>query len=137
MGSPAGAQEPALRFGLTGDYPPFAEMQADGSLTGADIDMARQIARAMGRRAEFVSTSWTALSADFVAGRFDIALGGLTVTPERAALGTFSIALPDDGKRPLALCRNRRLYHSLADIDRPGVRVQINRGPAIAHLATQ
>lgn len=137
MGGLAKAEEPALRFGLTGDYPPFAEQRANGSLEGADIDMARKVARAMGRRAEFVLTNWSALPGDFAAGRFDIAIGGLTVTPERAALGMFSLALLDDGKRPLALCRNRRRYKSLADIDRPGVRVQINRGPAIAQLASQ
>ncbi len=136
-GGAARAEKRALRFGLTGDYPPFAEQRPDGSLQGADIDMARQIARTMGRPAEFVLTSWSTLPGDFAAGRFDIAIGGLTVTPERAALGTFSLTLLDDGKRPLALCRNQTRYKTLADIDRPGVNVQINRGPAIAQLAGQ
>ncbi|MET0363963.1 MAG: transporter substrate-binding domain-containing protein [Sphingobium sp.] len=134
---PAAAQEKVIRFGLTGDYPPFAERQANGSFTGADVVIARQVARGMGARAEFVPTGWISLSDDFVAGRFDVAIGGLTVLPDRAALGTFSIALMDDGKRPLALCRTKMRYRTLAAIDRPGVRVQINRGPAIAAFAKQ
>ncbi|HWU02422.1 MAG TPA: transporter substrate-binding domain-containing protein, partial [Novosphingobium sp.] len=133
----AHAQAPVIRFGLTGDYPPFAQRHADSSLTGADLDMARKVAQSMGARAEFVLTSWTSLAADFAARRFDVAIGGLTVTPERAALGTFSLTMLDDGKRPLALCRNRHRFARLADIDQPGTRVQINRGPAIAQLARQ
>ncbi|HEX7872238.1 MAG TPA: transporter substrate-binding domain-containing protein [Sphingobium sp.] len=135
--APAAAQEKVIRFGLTGDYPPFAERLSDGSYAGADVVIARRIAQGMGARAEFVLTGWTRLSEDFAAGRFDVAIGGLTVLPDRAALGTFSIPLMDDGKRPLALCRDKGRYRSIAAIDRPGVRVQINRGPAIAALAKQ
>jgi cyclohexadienyl dehydratase len=129
------AQEGEIRFGLTGDYPPYAQRQADGTWIGADVETARRVAARLGKRAVFVPTSWQALSADFGAGRFDVAIGGLTITPDRAAIGTYSFALVDDGKRPLARCSDRRAYASLRGIDRPGVRVQIYRGQTIAALA--
>jgi cyclohexadienyl dehydratase len=126
-----------LRFGLTADYPPFATVAADGSLVGADVEAARRVAHALGARAEFVRTGWTTLAADFAAGRFDVVIGGLTVTPERAAHGTFSIALMEDGKRPLARCAERERYGTVDAINRPGVRLMINRGPSMPELVRQ
>ena len=134
-GAPAAAEQGTIRFGLTGDYPPYAERRPDGSYVGADIVMARRVAKAMKARAVFVPTTWAALTGDLVADRFDMAIGGLTVTPDRAAIGTFSVRLLDDGKRPLARCAEAAAYRTIAAIDRPGVRVQINRGPAIGALA--
>ncbi len=133
--TPVSAQDRVIRFGVTGDYPPYAERQPDGSVTGADVVLANRVATALGARAEFVPTGWATLSADFAARRFDVAIGGLTVTPERAAIGTFSIRLLDDGKRPLARCAEAARYRSIAAIDRAGTRVEINRGPAIGALA--
>ncbi len=134
---PAVAQERVIRFGTTGDYPPYATWQGDGTLGGADAVVARRIAKAMHARPVFVRTSWTTLAEDFAARRFDVAIGGLTVQPDRAAIGTFSIPLMDDGKRPLALCQHKSRYRTLAQIDNIGTRIQINRGPAIARLAQQ
>jgi cyclohexadienyl dehydratase len=127
--------EDALRFGLTADYPPFALHDAAGELTGADVEAARRVAAALGRHAEFVATTWTALAADFSVGRFDILIGGITVTPERAALGTYSRVLMRDGKRPLVRCGDEQRYTMPASFDRPDVRVMINRGPSMPELA--
>ncbi|MET0238327.1 MAG: transporter substrate-binding domain-containing protein [Sphingobium sp.] len=133
--SDAPAQDKVIRFGSTEDYPPFAQRAADGTLIGGDVTIARRIAKSMKARAEFVKTSWASLLDDFAARKFDVVIGGLTVLPERAAVGTFSVPLMDDGKRPLALCENRARYTSIAAINRPGVRVEISRGPAIIELA--
>jgi cyclohexadienyl dehydratase len=124
-----------IRFGVPGDYPPFAQWTAGGEPVGADIQAARQVARALGDEPVFVRTTWPTLAADFSAKRFDVAIGGITVTPERAALGVFGPSMVDGGKRPLARCADRDRYPTLAAIDRPGVRVVINRGAEIAALA--
>jgi ABC-type amino acid transport substrate-binding protein len=113
-----GEGERVLRFGLTADYPPFALHDAAGRLTGADVEAARRLAATLGRDAEFVETTWTTLSADFRAGRFDILIGGITVTPERAALGTYSRILMRDGKRPLVRCGDERRFTTPASFDR-------------------
>jgi cyclohexadienyl dehydratase len=124
-----------LRFGLTADYPPFAARTADGRLIGADVEAARRVARALGREAHFVPTTWASLAADFAAGRFDVLVGGITVTPERAALGRYSITLLEDGKRPLVRCDDRERLATPAQLDRPQVRVMINRGPGMPAVA--
>src|ERR1700749_3510587 len=77
-----------LRIGVPGDYAPFAMAKGD-SLFGADITMARALAAALGAHAEFIKTTWPNLSADMKSDKFDIAIGGISVTPERAAIARF------------------------------------------------
>jgi cyclohexadienyl dehydratase len=125
-----------LRVGLTGDYPPYSLRRPDGSFTGADVAMARALAEALGVRLALVPTTWPRLAADFAAGRFDLAMGGVSVTPARAAIGEFSLTVVRDGKRPIARCADRDRYVSLTAIDRPAVRVAVNRGGTNALFAT-
>jgi cyclohexadienyl dehydratase len=120
----------ALRVGTTGDYTPFSLLRPDGSYEGADIDMAHDLAATIGVRALFVPSVWVDLLDDFLADRFDIAMGGVTVNEARAAKAYFSIPTFVDGKRPL--CRRADLdrFISVEAIDQPGVRVIANPGSA-------
>jgi cyclohexadienyl dehydratase len=117
-----------LRVGTTGDYKPFTFRNADGSYVGADIDMARRLAAMLGVRVEFVPTVWGKLNDDFATGKFDIAMGGVTNLPARAAMGPFSRTTFVDGKRPIVRCGDRERFTSIAAIDRPEVRVVVNPG---------
>ena len=119
-----------LRVGTTGDYTPFSLKQPDGSYQGADIDMAHDLAKRLGVGIEFVPTVWVDLLDDFLADRFDIAMGGVTVTPERAAKASFSTPTFVDGKRPLARREYRDRFTNFAAIDQPGVRIIANPGSA-------
>jgi cyclohexadienyl dehydratase len=122
------AAEGALRVGTPADYAPYAVRAADGVIDGAEIELARAFAQSRGLRVELVPSSWSALSSDFAAGKFDLAVGGISVTPARAALGAFSIALGEDGKRPLVRCADSARYVVEAAIDRPEIRVIANPG---------
>lgn len=119
-----------LRVGTTGDYTPFSLRRPDGSYEGADIEMAHDLAESLGVRPEFVPTVWVDLLDDFLADRFDIAMGGVTVNEARAARAFFSIPTFVDGKRPLARREYRDRFTSIAAIDQPGVRVIANPGSA-------
>src|SRR5260370_30027642 len=119
-----------LRVGTTGDYTPFSLRRPDGSYEGADIEMAHDLARTIGVELEFVATVWVDLLDDFLADRFDIAMGGVTVNPPRAEMAFFSIPTFVDGKRPLCRREDRERFTSIAAIDQPGVRVVANPGSA-------
>ena len=41
------AQAETLRFGIDGNYPPFAKQGADGKLQGFDVDIAYALCNAM------------------------------------------------------------------------------------------
>ncbi len=118
-----------LKVATTGDYRPFTALdKASGVYSGLDIDLARSLGAALGVKVEFVETSWANLAKDFDAGAFDIAMGGVSVTLERAKKGYFSIPYLREGKTPIARCADKDKYQTLADIDKPSVTVIANPG---------
>lgn len=118
-----------LRVGTTGDYLPFTSVdKATQTYRGFDIDMAEALAKALGVKVEFVQTTWPNLMKDFEAGDFDIAMGGISITLDRQKKGFFSTPVMRDGKTPIARCTEKDKYETIAEIDKPGVRVIVNPG---------
>lgn len=119
-----------IRVGTTGDYVPFCRLDSAGRYSGADIEMAHDLAARLGVDICFVPCVWVTLLDDFLADRFDIAMGGVTVTAPRQERAFFSIPNFVDGKRPLV--RRELVDHltSLAAINQPGIRVIANPGSA-------
>jgi cyclohexadienyl dehydratase len=118
-----------LRVGATGDYRPFTAFdKASGEYSGFDIDLARSLAMALGVSIAFVPTTWSTLAKDLAAGDFDIAMGGVSVTLDRQKTGFFSEPYLRDGKTPIARCSDQEKFETLAEIDRPGVKVIVNPG---------
>ena len=118
-----------LRVGTTGDYLPFTSLdKATQTYRGFDIDMAEALGKALGVKVEFVPTTWPNLMKDFEAGDFDIAMGGISITLDRQKKGFFSTPVMRDGKTPIARCTDKDKYETIAEIDKPGVRVIVNPG---------
>src|SRR5262249_15410948 len=118
-----------LRVGTTGDYKPFSfDNPATHNFEGLDIDMAESLGKALGVKVEYVKTAWPNLMADFTADKFDIAVGGVSVTLDRQKKGFFSIPYMVDGKTPIARCTDKEKFQTLAEIDKPGVRAIVNPG---------
>ena len=117
-----------VRVGLTGDYRPFSIKDAAGRFTGLDVDMAENLARSMGVKLEIVPTAWPNLMADLQGGKYDIGMGGITITLERAKLAAFSSPVLRAGKTAIARCTDQARFGSLDEIDQPGTRVITNPG---------
>jgi cyclohexadienyl dehydratase len=119
----------AIRVGTTGDYKPFTFLDpATKRFEGIDIEMAEALGKSLGVKVEFVQTSWSKLMGDFADGKFDVAMGGISVNLDRQKKALFSIPYMVDGKAPIARCADKTKFASLADIDKPGVRVIVNPG---------
>jgi cyclohexadienyl dehydratase len=116
-----------LRVGMTGDYAPFS-VEEGGSLRGADVELALALAAKLQVQPQFVRTSWPELMQDYAAGRFDVAVGGISVTPAREAQAVFSIPYHSGGKTPIVRCGTQASFDTLPEIDRPDVRVVVNPG---------
>ncbi len=117
-----------VRVGLTGDYRPFSIKDDAGRFEGLDVDMAESLAKALGVRLEIVPTAWPTLMPDLQGQKYDIGMGGITVTLDRAKTAYFSAPVMRSGKTPIARCADQARFASLADIDQPGVRVITNPG---------
>ena len=118
-----------LRVGTTGDFMPFSYRRDEsGGLRGVDIAFARRLADAMGVNVEFVQTTWPELSDDLLAGKFDIGLSGITITPERLDIAFFSGPVMSSGKVAIARDENAHRFRTVAAINRAGVRVIVNPG---------
>lgn len=118
-----------LKVGSTGDYKPFSfKDPASGAFSGFDIDQAESLASALGVKLEIVPTSWPQMMQDFEAGKFDVAMGGVSITLDRQKKGLFSIPYMREGKTPIARCTDKDKFTTLADIDKPETTVIANPG---------
>ena len=116
-----------LRLGVPGDYAPFAMAKGD-SLYGADITLGRSLASALGVRPVFIKTSWPTLMSDMRNNVFDIALGGISITPERQALASFSVSYHTGGKTFLCRREDSARFSTVEAVDKSGVRIIVNHG---------
>ena len=121
-------QSGELKVGVPGDYAPLAFHNQAGELLGYDVDMAKDLGKTLKLRVSFVPTSWPTLAADLKADKFDIAMGGVTRTPDRASEFALSQPVAANGKIALASCRSAPKLKSLEAIDRPEVKVVVNPG---------
>ena len=92
--------------------------------------MAMKISERLGVNIEFVKTSWPTLTADVLAEpqTFDLAIGGITITDARKETMLMSDGYLANGKTILCRSDEADRYQSLADIDKPEVRVMVNPG---------
>ncbi len=80
-----------LVLGTDPTFAPFEFKGPDGQITGFDIDIARAVARDLGVRLEVRAVGFGALMPQAVtSGRVDMAMSGITITPERARVVSFS-----------------------------------------------
>lgn len=119
-----------LLVGTTGDYRPLSFRESDGTYWGFGIEVAQQIASHLGVEIKFVQTSWPTLTADVLAEpqTFDLAIGGITITDARRETMLMSEGYLANGKTILCRATEAEQYKSLADIDKPEVRVMVNPG---------
>nr|WP_217901737.1 MULTISPECIES: transporter substrate-binding domain-containing protein [unclassified Rhodococcus (in: high G+C Gram-positive bacteria)] len=111
-----------LKVCTTGDYRPYSYLDpATQEYEGIDITMVEDLASRMDVKVDYVHTTWPNLSQDFL-DQCDIAVGGITVSTDRAAIAYFSSATVEDGKTPITLCTNVDKYDTIDEINRAGVR---------------
>ena len=118
-----------LRVGTTGDYKPFTYLdKTTNQFSGFDIDLAENLGKALGVKIELVQTAWPNLMKDFEADKFDVAMGGISVTLDRQKKAFFSAPYLRQRKTPIARCENKDKFQTLEQINRPGVKVIVNPG---------
>ena len=118
-----------LRVGATGDYQPMSFLDpSTGTYVGFDAALAEDLAESLGVKVEYVPTSWPTLMEDTLAGKFDLALCGITITDARKEQALMSDGYLGNGKTVLCRAEDAGIYTRLEAINRPEVRVMENPG---------
>lgn len=118
-----------LLVGTTGDYRPITYLDpGSGEYWGFDIELAKDLAEALGVELRFVPTTWPTLMEDTQAEKFDLAISGITITDARRAQALMSEGYLANGKTVLCRAADAGRYTSLEAIDRPEVVVMENPG---------
>ncbi len=86
--APSAAQAGKLVFCSDMAFPPMEFLQ-NGQPTGADIDIGNEVAKRMGRAAEFANVGFDGIIAALQANRCDAIISGMNNTPERAKVVDF------------------------------------------------
>lgn len=73
-----------------GTWSPWTFHDKEGKLTGYDIEVGRLIAQKLGVKPQFVEGKWDGLLAGISAGRYDIMINGVDMTPERQKVYRFT-----------------------------------------------
>ncbi len=83
------AQE-KLVIGTEGAYPPFNNLEANGQLTGFDIDIAKALCDEMKVTCTFVTNDWDGIIPALQSKKFDAIIASMSITPERKEQVSFS-----------------------------------------------
>jgi polar amino acid transport system substrate-binding protein len=82
-----------IRVSTDPAYPPQSSLNEDtGEYEGFDIDVATEIANRLGVEIEWTAPSWDLIIAGSWNDRWDMSVGSMTVTPERAQVLDFTPA---------------------------------------------
>ncbi len=73
------------------NYAPQSFLDDKGELVGFDIDVSKEVAKRLGVTAKFVTPDWDLIVAGKWGGRWDLSIGSMTITAERAEVVDFSI----------------------------------------------
>lgn len=82
--------EGKLVIGTEGTYAPFTFHDPSGKLTGFDVELAEEVAKRLGVKAEFKETQWDAIFAGLDAKRFDMIANQVGIRPDRQEKYDFS-----------------------------------------------
>ena len=104
-----------LRIGLEGTYPPFDSRSASGDLVGFDVDVAKGIAARLGVKPQFIPTEWSGIIAGLQAGKFDVIVNQVTITPQRQQILDFSQPYTFSAAQLIQRANDKRQFKSLSE----------------------
>jgi len=126
-------QAGVLKIGIEGTYPPFGYRGAKNELEGFDVDVARAVASKLGVKPEFVTTEWSAIIAGLQAGKFDVIVNQVSVTPQRQQALDFSTPYVYSAAQLIQRKDDKRQFKSLDELK--GHKLGVSLGSNFNELA--
>jgi len=126
-------QRGTLRVGMS-TFVPWAMRDKQGDLIGFEIDVASKVAADMGVEVEFVPTAWSGIIPALIARKFDVIIGGMSITPGRNLTVNFTAPYAHSGQQMVA---NKALADGFAveDFNASDVTIACRRGATPCNVA--
>ena len=116
-----------LKVGMS-TFVPWAMRDKKGELIGFEIDVAKKLAADMGVEVEFVPTAWSGIIPALLAKKFDVIIGGMSITPQRNLTVNFTAPYAHSGQ---IMAANKKLagsYTEMDDFNQASVTIACRRG---------
>jgi len=109
-------------------FVPWAMRSTEGELIGFEIDVATKLAEDMGVEVEFVPTAWSGIIPALLAGKFDVIIGGMSITPQRNLTVNFTAPYANSGNQLAANVELTADFTDMSDFDDTSVNLVCRRG---------
>lgn len=113
--------------GTSGDYAPWSTWQG-AAPEGLAPTIFTSFATAASYEPRWTRFAWTEIAERLRRGELEIAVDGMTVRPERSLAGRFTVPIASGGAVLLLRKPAWATSTMLADLDKPQLRVAVNRG---------
>ncbi|MEZ9153120.1 transporter substrate-binding domain-containing protein [Vibrio sp. F13] len=126
----------SLRVGMS-TFVPWAMRNKQGDLVGFEIDVAKRLAEDSGWKVEFVPTAWDGIIPSLLSKKFDVIIGGMSITEARAKSVLFTEPYSHSG---VQLAANKELaegYTQISDFDSRRVKIAARRGAFTVQVARE
>lgn len=124
-----------LRVGMTGEQPPLNMTTRSGEVIGMEVALVRVLAQAMAVKTEIVVLPFAQLLDALEAGKVDLVMSGMTITPERVQRVDFVGPYYTSGKAILTKSAKLAQARIPEDLDSPEATVAALRGSTSADFA--
>ena len=123
-----------LKVGMS-TFVPWAMRDKEGNLIGFEIDVATKVAEDMGVKVEFVPTAWSGIIPALIAKKFDIIIGGMSITPQRNITVNFTSPYAHSGQQMAANVALAGDFKTMADFNSTDVTITCRRGATPCNAA--
>jgi len=117
-----------INIGLEGTYPPFSFVDADGKLTGFEVELSEALAKELGVKAKVQPTKWDGILAALESKRLDVVVNQVTISDERKKKYDFSKPYTISGIQALILKKNAESLNIKQAADLAGKKVGVGLG---------
>ena len=120
-----------------GSFVPWAMRDKAGNWIGFEIDVSTKLAKDMGVQLELVPVAFDSIIPSLIANKFDVIIGGLTITPARSEQIDFSEPYSTSGQ---GIAANRQLAQKFKypeDYNSASVTFACRRGTASCRLVEE
>ena len=125
-----------LRVGMS-TFVPWAMRNKQGELIGFEIDVAKRLAEDSGWKVEFVPTAWDGIIPALLAKKFDVIIGGMSITEERAKSVLFTTPYSHSGVQVAANKELANDFSKFSDFNSRRIKIAARRGAFTVQIARE